>query len=484
LTIQSGDSRLDELMVMLDGLANHRKFNQIEFFKPYGKQADFMQAGLSKRERLLMAANQVGKTTVGAYEAAVHLTGLYPPDWAGRKFRKPVRAWAGGVSSVVTRDTSQAKLCGPPGVAVDHGSGFLPRAEFVDTTLARGAADAFDTIVVKHYTDGIHDGNSTIQFKAYEQGRKKFQSATLDFVWLDEEPPMDIYMECMARITATKGMIYLTFTPLEGMSEVVIRYLNDPSPDRSVTTMTIDEAEHISEEDRKKIIEGYLPHERDARTKGIPMLGSGKVFKYSEETILEPTMRKEEIPGHWAKLWGVDFGINHPFGAVLLAWDRDADVVHILHTIRVADQNPLQHWDAMKRIGAQVPVAWPQDGAAREKGSGIGVAQIYRNHGAPMLPKHATHPDGSVSTEAGIALMQEYMATGRFKVANHLSEWIEEYRMYHRKDGQIVKVHDDLMSATRIAMMMLRYAKTVPLGSAPRGVMQQRVASGVDFDLF
>tara|TARA_R110000868_G_scaffold232926_1_gene486635 strand:+ start:714 stop:2156 length:1443 start_codon:yes stop_codon:yes gene_type:complete len=478
------EAALKELLGVLDQLEAHKKFHQLEFFKPYGKQLEHIQKGVVHRERLFMAANQVGKTTTGAYECAVHATGLYPEDWPGRKFRKPVKCWAGGVSSVVTRDTSQAKLCGPPGVAAQHGSGMLPKELFVDTTLARGAADAFDTIVVKHHTDGVYDGDSTIQFKAYEQGRKKFQSATLDFVWLDEEPPMDIYMECMARISTTKGLIYLTFTPLEGMSEVVMRFLSDPSPDRVVTTMTIDEAEHIAAEDRAKIVAGYLPHERDARTKGIPMLGSGKIFKYSEETILEPAISPSEVPGHWAKLWGVDFGINHPFGAVLLLWDRDNDVVHVHHCIRVADQNPLQHWDAMKRVGTQVPVAWPQDGAAREKGSGVGVAQIYKNHGAHMLPKHATHPDGSVSTEAGIALMQEYMATGRFKVANHLSEWIEEYRMYHRKDGQIVKIHDDLLSATRIGMMMLRFSKAVGLGSTPRPRMQMQVADGVDFDLF
>ena len=433
-----------------------------------------------------MAANQVGKTTTGAAEMAYHLTGLYPKDWAGRRFTKPIRVWACGVSSVVTRDTLQAKLCGPPGIESEFGTGFVPKAAFKERpTLARGATDAFDTMVVEHRNaDGIVDGYSTLQFKSYEQGRKKFQAATLDIVWLDEEPPMDIYMECIARITATKGMLYMTFTPLEGMSEVVLRYLNDPSPDRTVVTMTIDDAEHISVEEREKIVAGYLPHERDARTKGIPMLGSGKIFRYSEDMILEPYIPANEIPGHWAKIWGIDFGISHPFGAVLMLWDRDADVVHVAHTIRVIDQTPLQHADAMKRVGTQVPVAWPQDGTARDKGSGMGLATIYKSHGLHMLPKHATFSDGSVSTEAGITMMQEYMGTGRFKVFNTLTDWLEEYRMFHRKEGQIVKLKDDLLSATRTAMMMLRFARTVPLGSAPRYVPKQMVASGVDFDLF
>jgi hypothetical protein len=113
------------------------------------------------------------------------------------------------------------------------------------------------------------------------------------------------------------------------------------------------------------------------------------------------------------------------------------------------------------------------------------MAQLFKAQGLRMLETHATWPDGGFSTEAGVTELQERMATGRFKVASHLSEFFEEFRMYHRKDGQIVKQKDDILSAVRIAVMMKRSAKAVPLGSADvRKANTQQIAEDLDFPLF
>jgi hypothetical protein len=168
---------------------------------------------------------------------------------------------------------------------------------------------------------------------------------------------------------------------------------------------------------------------------------------------------------------------------VLGAWDKDADVIHILHCIRASSQLPLQHAVGMKAVGAAVPVAWPQDGTAREKSTGSTIADAYKHQGLLMLPGHATWPDGGVSTEAGILEMQDRMTTGRMKIASHLKDWHDERRSYHRKDGQIVKMHDDLLSATRIWVMAKRYAKPVPLGGKAPRRNRQTIANDVDFDL-
>jgi hypothetical protein len=81
--------------------------------------------------------------------------------------------------------------------------------------------------------------------------------------------------------------------------------------------------------------------------------------------------------------------------------------------------------------------------------------------------------------------MQERMATGRFKVAKQLTEFWDEYRMYHRKDGVIVKLRDDILSATRIAIMAKNHAKNVALGHvAGREIGEQKIAQGLDFDVF
>ncbi len=470
----AADPKLLDLVATLEEAAKRRQFRKIDFFEPYEKQRDFFDAGLTHRERLLMAGNQLGKTEAGAFEVACHLTGEYPDWWMGRRFDRAVTGWAAGETGLVVRDVQQLKLCGKPGVEGSLGTGLIPREAFVDKpSLARGVTDAYDTIQVRHKSGGI----STLSFKSYEQGRQKFQGSTLDFVWLDEESGEDIYGECLTRVTATNGFVFTTFTPLKGRTAVVLRFLEDPTPDRTFVNMTIldvplshflapgetgvADTELIRR--RESIIAGYPAHERDARVRGIPILGSGRIFTTREETIAEPSLTY--VPPHWFKLWGVDFGIGHPFAAVLIAWDKDNDVIHVLNGIRIKDGLPINHAAAMKPLGAAVPVAWPHDGNQRDKGSGEALAPQYRKHGLKMLHEHATWPDGGYSTEAGILEMCERFESGRLKVAAELSPWFEEYRLYHRKDGLIVKIQDDLMSATRTGIMMKRYARAVPLGS-------------------
>jgi len=213
------------------------------------------------------------------------------------------------------------------------------------------------------------------------------------------------------------------------------------------------------------------------------MLGEGRIFLTSEEMIVEPPIA--HIPAYWRKIWGIDFGIGHPFAAVLALWDVDNDVVHIHHAVRMADAISLVHADAMKKIGGLVPVAWPHDGTDRDRHSGEPLMAGYRKHGLLMLDHHAQWADGSVSTEAGVHEWDEREKTGRLKVAAHLSDWLAERRMYHRKDGKIVKIKDDLMSATRMVLMMKRFARAVMLGPpGPRGNHgEERMARGLDFDV-
>jgi phage terminase large subunit-like protein len=288
----------------------------------------------------------------------------------------------------------------------------------------------------------------------------------LDFLWFDEEPDLSVYSEGLTRVSATGGMVYMTFTPLKGVSSVVRRFLDEKTADRDLVSMVIEDALHISPEKRQAIIDGYPAHEREARAKGIPMLGSGRIFQIAESTIIEPAI--DIVPKHWAKIWGIDFGINHPFAAALLLWDKDADCIHLHHTIRMSNTIPLHDAVPMKAIGAAVPVAWPHDGNVRgDRQTGEPLAALYKKQGLLMLEKHATWPDGGYSTEAGVMELADRMNTGRFKAAPHLADFFEEFRLYHRKDGQIVKERDDIISAIRIGVMMKRYAKPVSLGSEP-----------------
>lgn len=224
---------------------------------------------------------------------------------------------------------------------------------------------------------------------------------------------------------------------------------------RYVTSMTIEDAEHISPEKRAEIIASYPPHEVEARTKGIPVLGSGRIFPVTEESI---TVEAFSIPKHWALIGGLDFGWDHPTAAVALAWDRDSDCVYVISCYKRGQASPLEHAATLKNWNDEMPWAWPHDGLHAMKDGGKALRDQYLDHGLNMLGQHATHPDGGYGVEAGIMEMLTRMQSGRFKVFSHLNDWWREFRLYHRKDGKVVKENDDVMDATRTGLMMLRYA--------------------------
>jgi len=408
-----------------------------------------------------MAGNQLGKTLAGSFEVAIHLTGLYPDWWKGRRWNRPTKWWAAGVTGESTRDNPQRLLVGPPQDAGLRGTGAIPKNTLIDCTAARGVPDALDSILVRH-TSG---GTSTLLFKAYEKGREKWQGDTLDGVWFDEEPPIDIYSEGLTRTNATDGIVFMTFTPLLGVSEVVKRFLLDDSPDRNVIRMTIEDADHYSPEKRAQIIASYPEHEREARAMGVPILGSGRIFPVTEDHIkVEPF----DIPAHWAQIGGLDFGYDHPFGAIKLAWDRDADCIYVTAEYRERQATPVIHAAALRPWGAWLPWSWPHDGLQHDKGSGEQLAEQYRAQNLNMLSERATFLDGTNGVEAGVIEMLDRMKTGRWKVFSTCTGWLEEFRLYHRKDGKIVKLDDDLISASRYGMMMMRHAITKPRPGQPR----------------
>jgi hypothetical protein len=241
---------------------------------------------------------------------------------------------------------------------------------------------------------------------------------------------------------------------------------------RHVTRMTIDDAGHYSAEQRAAIVATYPAHERKARAEGIPMLGSGRVFPVDEELLRVTAF---EVPESWVQIGGLDFGWDHPTAACRLAWDKDTDTIYVTASYGVREATPLIHAAALKAWGDWLPWAWPHDGLQHDKGSGEALAEQYRRQGLRLLAERATHDDGSSGLEAGVTEMLERMQTGRWKVFAHLEDWFAEFRLYHRKDGLIVKQHDDRLSAARYAMMMKRFACTKP---KPRVARRGHVGAG------
>lgn len=463
-----------ELVATLEEIEKRKTFFHMEDFRPYAKQQEFFDASYF-RERMLCAGNQLGKSEAGAYEMACHLTGIYPVDWLGRKFDRPVVAWAAGKTGIVTRDVQQTKLFGMPGIDEALGTGMVPKEKIIGLpSKQHGVTDFYDTVHVRHTSGGI----SSITFKSFEQGWQKFLGKPVDVIWLDEEPDTLTYDQCLTRTNATGGMVYTTFTPETGYTELVNRFFKNDQPKyRCLIRMRATDCPHMSPEKIEAVMAGVPKWQWEMRLNGEPVVGKGLVFSLPRDKITEPSIPAIAVPHHWAKLWGLDFGVSeeHKFAAVLGAWDRDTDTIHILDAFKMGDGGPLQHAVRIKSIGVLVPVAWPHDGWAtwQSRGETEPVAEIYRKQGLKMCAEHAQFESGGYGTEAGVMEMEQRLVTGRLKVAAHLEEWLMEYSQYARDDGKIIKKNDDLMSATRIMVMAKREAKPVVLGSkAPDMRMQ------------
>jgi phage terminase large subunit-like protein len=411
-------------------------------------------------------------TQAGASEVAMHLTGLYPDWWEGKRFARANHGMAGSESAELTRKGVQRLLLGPPADRLAWGTGTIPKSAIISWSMRSGVADAVASITVLHKSGQ----NSTIQFASYDQGRTKWQADTLDWVWFDEEPPEDVYSEGITRTNTTMGPVILTLTPLLGMSQVVRRFIPPSTDERADINMTIEEAAHFTPEERRKIIDSYPEFEREARTQGIPSMGSGRIFPVADSAVkVEPF----DIPRHWARIGGLDFGYDHPTAGSELVWDKDTDTIYVVaaYKKRGADianfgMSPTTAHAAALKPWGDIPWAWPHDGLQHDKGSGQSLRDQYKEAGLDMLPDKATHPpkpdkdgklvegSGGNGVEAGVQEMLDRMLSGRWKVFSHLEVWFEEFRLYHRKDGQIIKEFDDVLSSSRYAYMMRRFART------------------------
>jgi phage terminase large subunit-like protein len=176
--------------------------------------------------------HNTGKTHCGCYADTLHLTGLYPDWWPGRRFTHPIDMWVATDTAKNTRDILQEKFCGKPGQEQALGTGMIPGDLIVRRTVKHGLADAFESVFVRHVSGGV----STLQFKSYDQGRESFQGTRQHRIHLDEEPKLEIYTECLLRLMSTvpgeaNGTLVLTETPMLGVSDLMITFMPDLSPE-------------------------------------------------------------------------------------------------------------------------------------------------------------------------------------------------------------------------------------------------------------
>lgn len=438
--------------------------NQMDGYIPYEWQKESHEAGRENGQVLDMCANQVGKTYGLKYELAYHATGRYPDWWKGRVFKKPVLIWACGTTNELTRDVLQGELFGDPAThPSSFGTGSIPK-KYLDTEKVvkkPQVPNAFAQVPVKHITGGW----STIIMKSYDAKKRAFMSKAVDIIALDEEPPVDIMSSCLVRqVNKPNSLLKMTFTPENGMTDVVSQFMNDLQKGQAFIQATWDDAPHLTDEKKAQILKAIPIWERDMRSRGIPVFGDGLVFPVSDDEIAIPAFK---IPDHFRRIAGLDIGgWNHPTACVWVAYDEDADIVYITDTYKSDNKLLSVHASSIRQRGKDILVAYPHDAERADRG-GSKVAEQYRDEGVNMMHTHFTNPPaegemegkGGNAVAPGLTEMFNRMVSGRLKVFGHLNDWFKEKAMYHTKDGNLVRKNEDLMSASRYAVMSIRHAR-------------------------
>lgn len=410
----------------------------------YPKHLEFFDLGSRKTARLFLGGTGTGKTEgAGGYETVCHLTGEYPAWWRGKRFNRPVSWWIGANSLETFRDSVQKKLWG---TREKWGTGLIPGHLLGKVKFYTNPSDTLDYCLVKHSSGGW----SQVTSKPYAGGREKFESSDVDGIWLDEEPDAAIVSSAVGRFRGETagGILYMTYTPFDGITDVVQRFVpqfipnfNQAEYDASGNVCvfcTVRDVPHATPD-----ATNFLPHEREARINGVPSIGSGKIYPVAEsDVVVDPFM----LPRWYARCFGADFGYGSiakdDGGTAVLwgAWDRENDVVYVYAEHFQRGAEIAVNASAIKSRGSWIPGVGDLSGAGRDGDSTI---DLYQREGVDIK-------GADKSVDAGLMEVLDRFSTGRLKIFKTCQRTIEELRMYRRDEkGKVVKAGDHCMDALR-----------------------------------
>lgn len=473
LSLMTREEKL-ELLQLLEEKQRRTDRRRIDTYFPdhgklrrelYPQHLAFFKLGAACKTRAFMAANRVGKTEGGGgYELTCHLTGDYPSWWEGHRFDRAISAWVAGDTKETVRDIIQAKMLGAVG---QIGTGLIPGDSILDMQKRPNGNGALDYVTVQHKSGGI----SRLGFKSYDQGREAFQGTEQDVIWLDEEANQGVREECVIRLMTTAGLLMETFTPLRGLTPIVLKYLGeggqvpanrvafDPDADRGMVMAGWDDVPHLRAEEKRRMLAECSPHQRASRSKGVPSLGSGAIYPVPEEDIVVDDF---PIPDWWPRAYGMDVGWNKT-AAIWGAHDLENDIVYLYSEHYRGQAEPSVHADAVKARGKWIPGSIDPASRGRGQIDGQQLMQMYVDLGLDL-----EKADNAVET--GLYEVFQRLSTGRLKIFKSMSSTLGEYRIYRRDEkGRIVKANDHAMDALRYLIMSgLSRAKRKPIESTKK----------------
>lgn len=314
--------------------------------KVHLKQTEFHRA--PQRNRWVFGGNRSGKTECGAVESVWLALGEHPY----KPNRPDVQGWVVSLTQQVQRDVAQSKILK-----------YLPPRRIEDVVMTSGRKGSPEYGIIDHILVRNAFGDiSKLGFKSCDQGREKFQGASLDFVWFDEEPPLDIYEECRMRVFDRSGYIFGTMTPLKGLTwvydEIELNSRNDPEV--WCTHMEWKDNPYLDPAEVENMSAVMSADEQQSRRYGRFFAGEGLVYPEfdPERHVIDPF----DVPPEWQCAVSIDPGLNNPTSCHFYAVDFDGAIYVVGEHY---ERGRGIDWHAEKILALADRLGWRRDTSGR-----------------------------------------------------------------------------------------------------------------------
>lgn len=458
------------MRVARDKLAEDMQFNQLRWFRPFPYQLKFFKTGATHSRRGMIAANRAGKTVASTFETAYHLTGIYPDDWEGKKWDRPIVAMCSGESWEQVAKTLQSKLVGCDDVKQEYkiGTGAIPRANIDMKSIRTDGANIL-AMEIKH----VSGGKSKLYFANYTQQVRHLQGFELDLVVLDEQPPDEVFSELVVRTANRNGQVLCSFTPLKGMSGLVRKFWDEIDGYCHVRVTWNDipfENEwgepFFPQEERDQLSRDFMPWERECRINGIPLIGKGVVFPLLEWPIYDPSELDLRNNPNLERLISFDLGIkNDPTVISFFFRDPIQEIIYLHRQVTVnKGETPDEYVHyLLDRESRGVPIALPHDSSqpGRYTLTEQSVREVFEdNYGLNVIPGAILNPPnahGKVTNHKsyGVNIMRLGMERKTFMVNKNCKEFLDEARNYAIDEAGRFSDPDDHIDSARIGVLAL-----------------------------
>jgi phage terminase large subunit-like protein len=486
LNLISGPARaqLEELAI---AVADDMQYNQLRYFRPFDHQRAFFETGTDRRG--ILAANRIGKTVSTCYETAMHLTGLYPEWWQGKRFDSAITVMVAGEGWSQVALVLQQELLGTPDIKIRNslGTGAIPRSTIVQDTMRSDGANAIG-VEVEH----VSGSRSYLLFANYTQEVRQLQGLKLNLAVFDEQPPDDFFSEVVTRTATTQGQVMCSFTPLKGLNGLVSKFWNREEGYDFVRVAWDDVPEYdpwgepfLLMSTRRQLERDYLPHERDARIAGRPVMGLGAVFQIQTwPTYVTGDFDFRERTGI-ERVIALDLGlVNDRTVISLMYWDPHEREAWLHTQVRVTgleEANPVNYIQHLMRPEVfGTPIVLPADASTpgRYTMSSASIRELFEQYELNVVAGAIMNPEDAQGRRTnhksyGINIMRQMLEAGTFHINDRCQDFLREAQNYYVDPQGRFSDPDDCIDSARYALLACLQGLSEPYdGQTP----QQRMA--------